>query len=149
MFSASSFCILFFWYLWGKNAMRKFGSQNAMPVGNWKHTCLFFFLFAPFIFQSLCKFVSDSFVLDTDIQTAILEILSQASLNKHLSKTTICIQHTCPIRVAPSWGCCIVVLCTDHRYRGEIPDSLYPGGGYSTLRWVRRCGPKFRPPPYS
>ena len=24
-----------------------------------------------------------------------------------------------------------------------------PGGGYSTLSWVRMCGPKFRPPPYN
>ena len=24
-----------------------------------------------------------------------------------------------------------------------------PGGGYSTLGWVRMCGPKFRPPPYN
>ena len=23
------------------------------------------------------------------------------------------------------------------------------GGGYSTLSWVRMCGPKFRPPPYN
>ena len=23
------------------------------------------------------------------------------------------------------------------------------GGGYSTLGWVRMCGPKFRPPPYN
>ena len=22
-------------------------------------------------------------------------------------------------------------------------------GGYSTLNWVRMCGPKFRPPPYN
>ena len=24
-----------------------------------------------------------------------------------------------------------------------------PGGGYSTLSWVRMCGPKFQPPPYN
>ena len=23
------------------------------------------------------------------------------------------------------------------------------GGGYSTLSWVRMCGPMFRPPPYN
>ena len=23
------------------------------------------------------------------------------------------------------------------------------GGGYSTLGWVRMCGPEFRPPPYN
>ena len=27
--------------------------------------------------------------------------------------------------------------------------STYPGGGYSTLSWVRMCGPKFRTPPYN
>ena len=26
---------------------------------------------------------------------------------------------------------------------------LTGGGGYSTLNWVRMCGPKFRPPPYN
>ena len=26
---------------------------------------------------------------------------------------------------------------------------LEPRGGYSTLSWVRMCGPKFRPPPYN
>ena len=26
---------------------------------------------------------------------------------------------------------------------------VHPGGGYSTLGWVRMCGPKFRPPPYN
>ena len=31
------------------------------------------------------------------------------------------------------------------------PDGLWsnPGGGYSTLSWVRMCGPKFRTPPYN
>ena len=28
------------------------------------------------------------------------------------------------------------------------PD-LVSGGGYSSLSWVRMCGPKFRPPPYN
>ena len=30
----------------------------------------------------------------------------------------------------------------------EVRGAIAPGG-YSTLGWVRMCGPKFRPPPYN
>ena len=40
------------------------------------------------------------------------------------------------------------------RPQSPLPhDTLEPRvdarGGYSTLSWVRMCGPKFRPPPYN
>ena len=42
-------------------------------------------------------------------------------------------------------------FCKEHRaaliwYQNQVHT---PGGGYSTLSWVRMCGPKFRPPPYN
>ena len=41
------------------------------------------------------------------------------------------------------WSCLFCQFCDClHKYD-------HPGGGYSTLSWVRMCGPKFRPPPYN
>ena len=44
-------------------------------------------------------------------------------------------------------NCCLL-----GRYFGQFACNskvFRPPGGYSTLSWVRMCGPKFRPPPYN
>ena len=46
--------------------------------------------------------------------------------------------------------------CNNKRKNGKVRKNYYPktpnqdpGGEYSTLSWVRMCGPKFRTPPYN
>ena len=50
-----------------KNAMRKFGSQNAMPACNWKHTCLFFYL----VYYIAPKMTDELYIIIRLFQTSL------------------------------------------------------------------------------